>query len=113
MPIQSPIQGTCIRAWQEEDASAEPLEWILFTTLPIADAQAALRHLQWYSHRWLIEEYHKCLKSGCALEKRQLATADGLERLLGFLAIVAVKLLQVRTLGQQNQCCSTDVPMLL
>jgi hypothetical protein len=95
------IQGTCIRAWQEEDASAEPLEWILFTTLPIADAQAALRHLQWYGHRWLIEEYHKCLKSGCALEKRQLATADGLERLLGFLAIVAVKLLQVRTLGQQ------------
>ncbi len=54
-----------------------------------------------HGHRWLIEEYHKCLKSGCALEQRQLATEDGLERLLGFLAIVAVKFLQVRTFGQQ------------
>jgi hypothetical protein len=40
-------------------------------------------------------------QGGRPRERRQLATADGLERLLGFLSIVAVKLLQVRTLGQQ------------
>jgi len=26
----------------------------------------------WYSCRWLIEEYHKCLKTGCRIEARQL-----------------------------------------
>jgi hypothetical protein len=61
------IEGTCIRAWSADGPSseqAEPLEWILFTTLPIVDAQAALTRVPWYGHRWLIEEYHKCLKSG-------------------------------------------------
>ena len=46
----------------------------------------------------LIEEYHKCLKTGCRVEQRQLETADGLMNLFGFLAIVSVRLLQLRTL---------------
>jgi len=60
----------------------------------------ALRQVEWYATRWTIEEYHKCLKTGCAVEQRQLTTAAGLERLLGFLAIVALRLLQLRTLAR-------------
>ena len=43
--------------------------------------------LDWYTCRWLIEEYHKCLKTGCALEKRQLEQATSLVTLLGFFAL--------------------------
>ena len=50
--------------------------------------------------RWLIEEYHKYLKTRCRVEQRQLETAAGLMRLLGFLALVAVRLLQLRTLSR-------------
>ncbi|MEG4939795.1 hypothetical protein [Microcoleus sp. F4-D5] len=50
----------------------------------------------------LIEEYHKCLKSGCGIEQRQLETGDGLLRLLGFLAVVAVRLLQLRTASRMD-----------
>jgi hypothetical protein len=78
----------------------EALEWILFTTVVVNDATDALRQVEWYATRWTIEEYHKCLKTGCAVEQRQLTTADRLERLLGFLAIVAVRLLQLRTLAR-------------
>ncbi len=46
--------------------------------------------------RWLIEEYHKCLKSGCAIEKKQLEEADRLEALLGIAAVVAVRLLAIK-----------------
>jgi hypothetical protein len=46
------------------------------------------------------EEYHKALKTGCAVEQRQLQSAPGLRALLGFLAIVAVRLLQWRTVAR-------------
>ena len=37
------------------------------------------------------------LKTGCALEKRQLRTAGSFLPLCGLLSIVAVRLLQIRT----------------
>jgi hypothetical protein len=93
----SPLRVSVIRAW-EEDApeGVEPLDWVLITSLVVRDAEGAQEVLGYYEKRWVIEEYHKCLKSGCAMEARQLETADGLEALLGLLSIVAVRLLQLR-----------------
>ena len=45
-------------------------------------------------------EYHSCLKIGCAIEKSQLQHGQRLQRLLGFLAILAVRLLQLRDLAR-------------
>jgi len=93
---EKPMSCWWIRVGKATDR-ADALEWILLTTVPISNANSALLQVDWYALRWVIEEYHKCLKTGCALEQRQLTTASGLERLLGFLAIVAVRLLQLRT----------------
>src|SRR5207253_4213779 len=60
----------------------------------------ALERIEWYRLRWVVEEYHKALKTGCAMEQRQLQSAQGLLALLGFLAIVAVRLLQLRTVAR-------------
>jgi Transposase DNA-binding/Transposase DDE domain len=98
---QQPIKGWCIRCW-EANASPNQLEWILFTTVPVTDVESVRLVVDWYTCRWVIEEYHKCLKTGCGLEKRQLTTADGLKRLLGFLALVAVRLLQLRHLSRNH-----------
>ena len=96
-----PLGAWCIRCWEEHGAAADQrLEWVLLTTLPVDDEQSALRHLDWYSSRWVIEEYHKCLKSGCRMEARQLESAQGLLALLGFLALVAVRLLELRHLAR-------------
>jgi hypothetical protein len=93
-----PQPGWGIRCWNNE----EQMEWILFSTLPVEHAQEALERISWYEHRWLIEEYHKCLETGCAIEKRQLTTSSGLLALLGFLALTAVRLLQLRGLARTN-----------
>ena len=91
------LRVSVVRAWEAEaSAGSEPLEWVLVTTLVVSDAQSALQVIEYYEKRWVIEEYHKCLKTGCAMEARQLETADGLEALLGFLSIIAVRLLQLR-----------------
>jgi len=55
------VAGWCLRCWEqkapEEKASekAEPLEWLLFSTIPVAEEAAALRLLDWYACRWVIE----------------------------------------------------------
>jgi hypothetical protein len=95
---QKPIEGWCIRCWE----SNGDLEWILFTTVPVTTDSQALIQLDWYATRWLIEEYHKCLKTGCAVEKRQLESAASLVTVLGFFAVVAVRLLQLRCISRTH-----------
>ena len=95
---ERPQPGWCMRVWND----TEEMEWMLFSTLPLDEGHGALEQIGWYEHRWLIEEYHKCLKTGCAIEKRRLTTAGGLLALLGFLALTAVRILQLRSLARAN-----------
>jgi Transposase DNA-binding/Transposase Tn5 dimerisation domain len=96
---QEPVAGWCLRCW-EPGKRKNALEWVLFTTVPVTDATSALERIEWYRLRWVVEEYHKALKTGCAMEQRQLRSTQGLRALLGFLAIVAVRLLQLRTVAR-------------
>ena len=52
--------------------NVDPLEWLLLTSLPLTDFQQACQLLDFYAWRWLVERFHFVLKSGCALEQRQL-----------------------------------------
>jgi len=96
---QEPVSGWCVRCW-EVGKRKNALDWILFTTVPVTDAATALERIAWYRLRWVMEEYHKALKTGCAMEQRQLRRGLGLLALLGLLAIVAVRLLQLRTIAR-------------
>jgi len=80
-----------VRVWNDDT------EWVLLTTLPVHAAEDAARCAERYALRWLVEEFHKALKTGCALEKRQLRTAGSFLPLCGLLSLVAVRLLQIRT----------------
>jgi hypothetical protein len=107
-----------IRCWAvrvfELDApeGQEPIEWVILTDEPAGDLESAARVAFWYVCRWLIEEYHKCLKTGCRVEERQLEEADRLQALLGILAVVAVRLLQLKHQAKVNPDApaSTVVP---
>ncbi len=91
-----------MRVWEEQARDAEePLEWILLTSVPTTTLEQAWERVDWYRHRWLVEDYHQCLKSGCRIEQRQLQTVDGLIRLLGLLSPLAVRLLQVRACARE------------
>ena len=93
------IRGFYVRAWCEEDTD---IEWILFTRSSIAFYEEALEIVTIYRHRWLIEEYHKCLKTGCQIEKVQLKTADRILTLFGMLGVVATQLLQLKSISRIN-----------
>jgi hypothetical protein len=75
----------------------EPMEWILLTSLSVENFEDAWLVIGYYEKRWLIEEWHKALKTGCRLENRQLKTAKRLEALAGLLSVVSVRLLQLKS----------------
>ena len=81
-----------LRAW---DAAAG-VEWLLLSMLPVTNAGEAMRTVQWYICRWRVEEFHKALKTGCRYESARLREADRLSALLGFSALIAVRLLMLR-----------------
>lgn len=79
---------------------AEPVEWMLLTSEPVENIDQANTCVDWYTRRWLIEEWHKAEKTGCRLEASQLKTAEALERLAALTAVVSVRLIQLRELAQ-------------
>ena len=86
-----------VRAWETDPPpGATRVEWILLTSECIETATAAARVVEWYTCRWLIEDYHMCLKTGCRIEHSQLDDGADLQRLLGFAVPIAVRLLQLR-----------------
>ena len=98
-----PVRAWIVRAWEETAPDGvEPLEWILITSVPVQSVEQAWERVDWYRARWIVEDYHQCLKTGCSIEERQLQTYEGLRRLLGFLAPMAVRLLQLRTASRAS-----------
>lgn len=86
----------------EPPAGVRPLRWLLWTTLPVTSWDEALRVVQIYEKRWLIERYHYVLKSGCGIEKLQLESAEGLERGLAVCCIAAWRLLWLTTQARET-----------
>lgn len=83
-----------------EQQTVEPLEWILLSSLPIQDAQQAWHIVRAYQARWMIEDFHRGLKSGCRLEWARLQEERSLENLLAICSPIAVHLLSLRELAR-------------
>lgn len=95
-------------------AGATPIEWILYTSLEVETFEDAWVVIEYYEERWLIEEYHKALKTGCSVTKRGLANAKRLEAAAGMLSVVAVRLLQLKSVARSepNRPARQIVPKL-
>lgn len=80
----------------------EPIHWRLLTTEPCATFADACAVVAIYTHRWLIEEVHLVLKSGCKIEHLRLRTAQRIEKMVALYTPVALILLQLREWSRQD-----------
>lgn len=89
---------------REEKApkGAAALEWMLLTSEPVVTLEQALAVIGYYETRWMIEVFHKAWKSGCRMGERPFQTLDNLERMMAVTAHVAVRLLQLKVLGETS-----------
>jgi hypothetical protein len=74
----------------------KPIEWLLLTNEPVSTLADAQRVVEWYERRWIIEEYHKGMKTGCGIEDLQFTAVERLEPAIALLSAVALTLLNLR-----------------
>ena len=68
--------------------------------MPVLCEEDAWERVKWYKWRWLLEDFHKVLKTGCLLEDRCLQTVEAMCNLLGILTPTAMRLLWLRQTAQ-------------
>jgi Transposase DNA-binding/Transposase DDE domain len=80
----------------------QAVRWVLYFSEPVPDLATAELVIEHYEKRPIIEDYHKCYKTGCRVESRQYETAERLERVAGLLSMAAVRLLQLKTAAKET-----------
>lgn len=87
----------------------EPIEWLLLSTWPVKTLKMARRLVRWYALRWGIECWHRVLKVVCGVERRQMKSAQALERALALDMIVASRVLLLKRLGKEHPHLPADL----
>jgi hypothetical protein len=92
------IAAWVLRIWEAEaPPGLEPLEWVLVCSVPTRTLAELQARRAWYCCRWMVEVFHHIQKNGCREEARRFETAARLEACLALLAVVAVRIFQLRT----------------
>jgi hypothetical protein len=90
-----------VRIWEPKPPPGEPaVSWTLYTTESIETPEQLLAVVDHYRSRWVIEEFFKALKTGCAFEKRQLESYRALSVALAVFLPIAWRLLLARSLSR-------------
>jgi hypothetical protein len=106
--LTPPVEVNVVRA-EEIETDDDPIQWVLLTTESVDTFEDILTVIEYYKARWIIEEWHKVLKTGCKIEDRQLETWERMEVLLSMYSVIAWKVLELRELARGEQQSSADV----
>jgi hypothetical protein len=108
-----PLRVWAVRVWEPTlPARGEAVEWFLLTNLAVETTDQAWAKVDWYCCRWVIEEYHKAQKTGCAMEDLQFEYVERLRPMIALLSVVATTLLSLRDLSRDatlGELAATEV----
>jgi hypothetical protein len=98
-----PLTVWVVRVWEKNPPKGqERLEWFLMTNEPVLCFEDAYRVVEWYECRWIVEEYHKGMKTGCKIESPQFMTERRLQPAIVLLSIVTLTLLTMRDASRRK-----------
>jgi hypothetical protein len=118
--VQKPRYETGLPKWldlkvvhlREIDApeGTDEVDWKLYTTEPIGTMEEVRTVIEHYRARWLIEEFFKALKTGCAVEKRQHESLHALLNAVAICLPIAWNLLLLRNRARSTpEASATEV----
>ena len=87
---------------QEVNEEEKPLSWKIWTTEEITDTESSERIVNYYAHRWKIEEVNKAAKTGVRVEDRQFTSLSHFIPFLAMAFVVAWRILALRTVKEVN-----------
>jgi hypothetical protein len=97
------IECSVVRIWEANPPKkTKAIEWILLCDKKITTFEEALTCANQYSCRWIVEDFHKALKTGVGAEKLQLETSERLFSAISIMSIVALRLLSIREMFRFN-----------
>lgn len=87
---------------------AEPIYWLLLTTLPINEPDEIKLIISLYAKRWLIEIFFKVLKTGCKIDATHLQEKTRIENFIAISMITAWRVMLQTYLPREypNAPCS-------
>ena len=113
--IKSPQEQKPVIAWavlaREEQSpdGVDPIEWKLLTNTPTDDFEQACERVDWYACRWMVELFHRTLKSGCRLEERQFDDLENIKRFLALDSVVAWHVMYATMVSRENPLQSCEI----
>jgi len=88
---------------KEVGRCGDGIEWMLWTTYPVQNAQDVLAVVHGYTMRWRIEDFHRAWKSGaCDIESSQLRSTSALQRWSAIAAAVAARAEHLKLLSRSD-----------
>lgn len=106
----SPLSVWAVLAAEDNPPPDVPaIRWLLLTTVTTSSVEQACARLQWYACRWVVEMYHKVLKSGCRIERRQFDDLGNLQRYLVMDSIAAWRVLYLTMQGRETPAVPCSV----
>lgn len=92
----------------EAPEGAEPIHWILLTTLPVETTEQIVQVIESYKLRWQIEIYFFVLKSGMRIEKMKYRNIDRYLNASALLLIAAWRVQQTTQAGRHDSEASCE-----
>jgi hypothetical protein len=78
-------------------AGEKPIEWKLYTSHEVVTTEAALKIVEYYKCRWIIEDLFRVVKTkGLNYEKSELGSGEALRKLLIMTLMAAVQVIKLR-----------------
>ena len=95
------IELTLIHAKEENPPSGEDcIEWFLFSTKTISTFEEARECIKFYETRWVIEEWHRVIKTGLNAEYLQNQSIERIGRVLSIKLVIAWRIMLKTYLGR-------------
>jgi hypothetical protein len=92
----------CVHERGEPPEGASRISWTLLTSLDVDTVESVRTIVRMYTARWIIEDFHKTLKSGLKAEDLQLETAKRLYAAIAIMSVVATSLLELREVARRD-----------
>ena len=103
------LQLTLITCVETKDPKTDDkVEWYLLTTKNITTFEDACHCVKLYAKRWIIEQYHNVLKSGCNSKNLQHRTVKAIERHIIINGIIAWRIMLITLAGRNVKYCMPE-----
>lgn len=110
LPTERPVDVSAVVIRETDPPQDEdPLQWVLFTSLPVDTPEQMAKVGRAYELRWSIEQFFRLLKSGFGIEKARYDNAEKIAKLLVLLTLAAMLILNLkRDIGLPSKGALTD-----